>query len=139
MIRSNHSQMCKKNSCSVKLQGGPLDDNPRKIPVENSWTIILQKNSKSLLLNIKTKATQDTVQFFTEAVVRRCSAKKVFLKISHNSQETTCARASFLIKLQTWGCEFCEIPKNTCSYRITPVAASVVRRNIKHKKMKTRE
>ena len=35
----------------------------------------------------------------TEAVVQRCSVKKVFLKISQNSQESACARASFLIKL----------------------------------------
>ena len=34
-----------------------------------------------------------------EAVVHRCSMKKVFLEISQNSQENTCARASFLIKL----------------------------------------
>ena len=33
---------------------------------------------------------------------RRCSIKKVFLEISQNSQENTCARVSFLIKLQTW-------------------------------------
>ena len=31
---------------------------------------------------------------------RRCSVKKVFLEISQNSQENTCARVSFLIKLQ---------------------------------------
>ena len=31
---------------------------------------------------------------------RRCSVKKVFLKLSQNSQETPCARVSFLIKLQ---------------------------------------
>ena len=30
-----------------------------------------------------------------EAVVRRCSVRKVFLEISQNSQESTCARASF--------------------------------------------
>ena len=36
----------------------------------------------------------------TEAVVRRCSAKKVFLEISQNSQENTCARIFFLIKLK---------------------------------------
>ena len=30
----------------------------------------------------------------------RCSIKKVFLKISRKSQEKTCARVSFLIKLQ---------------------------------------
>ena len=39
----------------------------------------------------------------TEAVARRCSVKKVFLEISQNSQENTCARVSFLTKLQTQG------------------------------------
>ena len=51
--------------------------------------------------------------------------KKVFLEISQNSQENTCARISFLIKLQAcnfikketltqvFSCEFCEIFKNT--------------------------
>ena len=36
----------------------------------------------------------------TEVVVRRSSVKKVFLEISQNSQENTCARGSFLKKLQ---------------------------------------
>ena len=36
----------------------------------------------------------------TEAVARRCSVKKVLLKISQNSQENTCARVCFLVKLQ---------------------------------------
>ena len=35
-----------------------------------------------------------------EAVVWRCSVKIVFLEISQNSQENTCARVPFLIKLQ---------------------------------------
>ena len=35
-----------------------------------------------------------------EAVVQRCSVKKVFLEISQNAQENTCGRISFLIKLQ---------------------------------------
>ena len=53
--------------------------------------------------------------------------KKAFLKISQNSQESTCARVSFLIKLQgsafnfitkktlaqLFSCEFCEIFKST--------------------------
>ena len=30
-----------------------------------------------------------------EAVIRRCSVKKVFLEISQNSQENTCARDPF--------------------------------------------
>ena len=38
-----------------------------------------------------------------EAVVWRCSVKKVFLEISQNSQENTCVRVSFLIKLQALG------------------------------------
>ena len=63
--------------------------------------------------------------------------KKMFLKISKNSQENTCAWVSFLIKLQSWGlqlywketpaqvfpCEFCEIFKTTFFYRTPPMAA----------------
>ena len=36
----------------------------------------------------------------TEAVAPTCSAKNVFLEISQNSQENTCARVSFLKTLQ---------------------------------------
>ena len=39
-----------------------------------------------------------------EAVAQRCSVKKVLLEISQNSQENTCARVSFLIKLRA--CNF---------------------------------
>ena len=74
----------------------------------------------------------------TEAVARRCSVKKVFLEISQNSKENTCARVSFLIKLRTsacnfikketlakvFSCEFCEISKSTFFYKTPPVAAS---------------
>ena len=56
-----------------------------------------------------------------EAVLRSCSVKKVFLKISQNSLENTCVRNSFLIDLrvsglqlylkeilaQVFSCEFC--------------------------------
>ena len=51
---------------------------------------------------------------------QRCSIKKVFLEISQISQENTCARVSFLIKLRASGnlinlfsCEFWEISKST--------------------------
>ena len=40
---------------------------------------------------------QNSFKLFTEEVVQRCSVKKVFLEISQNSQENTCARVSFLI------------------------------------------
>ena len=43
--------------------------------------------------------------------------KKVFLEISKNSQENTCASVSFLINLQVLSCEFFQISKNTFSYR----------------------
>ena len=66
---------------------------------------------------------------------QRCSIKKVFLEISQISQENTCARVSFLIKprnfvkkgtlAQVLSCEFCEISKNTFSYRTPPVAVSI--------------
>ena len=36
----------------------------------------------------------------SKATIRRCSIKKGFLEFSQSSQETTCARVSFLIKLQ---------------------------------------
>ena len=36
----------------------------------------------------------------TEAVTQKGSVKKLFLKTSENSQENTCARVSFLLKLQ---------------------------------------
>ena len=53
--------------------------------------------------------------------------KKGIFKNSHentkqNSQENTCARDHFLIKLQTEA-EFCEIFKNTPFYRTPPMAA----------------
>ena len=37
----------------------------------------------------------------------------MFLEISQNSQEKTCARVSFLIKKEVFTCEFCKISKNT--------------------------
>ena len=63
-----------------------------------------------------------------EAVVQSCSVKKMFLNFSQNSRENTCARASFLIKLQTlaqvFSREFCEIFKNTYFYGTPLVDAS---------------
>ena len=80
-----------------------------------------------------------STSFLIEAVVRRCFVKQVFLEISQNLQENTCARVSFLLKLLAWACnfikkdtpaqvfscEFCEISKYTFSYRTPPVAAYV--------------
>ena len=54
----------------------------------------LIKNHSNLLL-------EDYEKFqSTEAVAQRSSVKKVFLEISQNSQENTCARVLFSIKLR---------------------------------------
>ena len=70
-----------------------------------------------------------------EAVVQRCSVKKVFLEISQNSRENTCARVSFLLKLlacnfikketlaKVFSCEFYEIFKSSFFYRTPLVTA----------------
>ena len=67
----------------------------------------------------------------------RCSVKRLLLKISHNFQENIFGWVSFGIKLQvsilqpylkrdsSIFCEFCVIFKNSCSYRTSPVTASV--------------
>ena len=57
-----------------------------------------------------------------EAVAQRCSVKKLFLDILQNSQENTCARASFLIKLQAfWWLTavnyFCQVLRLTCFWK----------------------
>ena len=56
----------------------------------------------------------------SEAATRGVLCKKMFLEISQNSQESTCARVSILINFikkealaQVFSCEFCEISKNT--------------------------
>ena len=81
------------------------------------------------------------LSILSEPVVQRCSVKKVLLEISQNSQENSCARDSFLTKLQALGlqlyfkketlaqvltCEFCEISRDTFFHRTPLVAASVL-------------
>ena len=66
--------------------------------------------------------TSKKVFYKRKAVAQTCSVKKVFLEISQNSQENTCARVSFLIAAcnfikketlaQVFPCEFCKISKN---------------------------
>ena len=69
-----------------------------------------------------------------EAIVRRCSVKMLFLEILQKLHKSTCARDSFLIKLQAnkkeslgqvFSCEICEISMNTIFYRTPSVATSV--------------
>ena len=55
----------------------------------------------------------------SEAVAQRFSVKNVFLDISQNSQENTCARVSFLIKLQALGFCFCSFSDGNVNLTIT--------------------
>ena len=64
---------------------------------------------------------------YPEAATRGVLCKKVFQGILENSQENTCARVSFLLKLKAWpatlltkktlvqvfSCQFCEISNST--------------------------
>ena len=63
-----------------------------------------------------------------EAVAQMCYVKKVLVEISQKTLENTCAKVSFLIKLQAglllyekeilaqvFSCEFCQFSKNTFS------------------------
>ena len=67
-------------------------------------------------MNLKSYFKQNS-----EAVVQRCSVKKVFLEISQNSQENTCARVSFLIKLQDSGLRTATLLKKRLWHRCFPV------------------
>ena len=71
-----------------------------EIEQENACTIV------SFLLNLWNKGPPCWNKSESEAVARRCSVKKLFLKISQNSQDNTHTRASLLIKLQTKACDF---------------------------------
>ena len=70
----------------------------------------------------KLKFNSELSYLHLEAATRGVLLEKVFLEISQNSYKNTCARVSFLIKLQAFkkdipaqvfSSEFCEISKNT--------------------------
>ena len=60
-------------------------------------TRIVKRRSRNIFITPKENLVA------LEATSRGCFVKKVFLKISQNSQESTFARASSLIKLQELG------------------------------------
>ena len=57
----------------------------------------------------------------SEAVVLRCSVKKVFLKMSQISQKNTCVGVSFLIKLFASSLTPVTLLKRRLSHRCLPV------------------
>ena len=61
----------------------------------------------------------------SEAVVRRCSVKKVFLKVFLKKVPEACNFIKKETLTQVFSCEFWEISKNTFFYKTPSVAASV--------------
>ena len=96
--------------------------------------------------------------FSTRSSHWSCSVKKMFLEISQNSQKYSCARVSFLIKLQASqnsqknacarvsflikfqakvvSCEFCEISKNFFIEQLCATASVVCAKQKGKKKQK---
>ena len=102
-----------------------------------NWVFLGLASTENLDFCLNIDVCKYTVN--SEVVAQRWSVKNVFLEILQNSQENTCTRVSFLIKLQTsacnfikketlvqiFSCEFCEISKKNFSYRTPPVAVSL--------------
>ena len=66
---------------------------PKNTILGSFWGIFTPQTLKQDILKI----------ILPEAVARRCSVKKMFLEISQNSQENTCARVSILLNLLASG------------------------------------
>ena len=64
------------------------------------------------------------VTYTSEAVVRRCSVENVFLEISQNSLENTCARVSFLNKVA--GLLFLKNTSGGCFWRFRVNQHSII-------------
>ena len=87
-------------------------------------TPILNSNCERLLLKISISVTN------SEAVVQKCSAKKLFLEIRKIQRRTPVPGSLFKKScrpetlVQVFSCELCEISKNTLIHRTPLVAAS---------------
>ena len=66
--------------------------------------MFLQHNKTIIILTLSKIRNKNKFITCAEAVAQMGSVKNVFLKFLQNSQENTCARASFLIKLPV--CKF---------------------------------
>ena len=151
-------------SAEFCVRGIVTDNHASNVHAFSSLTAIFNSDSHQCINHpegyrpatlLKSNFFSDIFQRFKsniEAVVWSCSLEKVLLEISQNSLENTCAKDSFLIKLQAFtsippmisggievkacnlikkevaallfSCEFCEISKNTFLYRTPTMAIS---------------
>ena len=97
----------------------------------NKWRVFKIKNAKfsgyCFYMNTNITDLQICISVPSNQIDQKQPPKvwKLFLEISQNSQENTCVRVSFLVKLhasatllkktlaQVFSCEFCEISQNT--------------------------
>ena len=99
-------------SNDVELNPGPKNDNSKRNFSIAHWNLnsiaaqnfvkLSQKLTIHCIAMILFVCLRHGETLQPEAVVRRCSVKKMLLKILQNPQENTCARVSILIKLQAW-------------------------------------
>ena len=105
--------------------------------IDTCWTFFICKRP---IKNFQNQTSQSKIKISSKSwsCCLEVFCRKMYLKISQNSQEDTCARVSFLIKLHAsacnfikketlplvLSCEFCEISKNTLFCRTPTVAAS---------------
>ena len=88
----------------MKFDHGPLLDPVFQImlKMQTVYFLISRFMVKSLT-EMYLERSQTFCMEYSEAVIRRCPAKKVFLEILQNLQENICVSVSFLIKLQSPG------------------------------------
>ena len=98
------SEHCCQYLILVKLQGKAGSSRPEVFckkgvleNFENQFFVFLWilQNLQEQFFFHRTPPVAASEKLKAEAVVRRCSVKKVFLEISLNSQENICVRASF--------------------------------------------
>ena len=83
-------QKCRLQKCSASAhKNGKL-----KIKL---WVKARFSHSGKLRSNVKSWYQISRENLNPEAVAQKCSVKKVFLEITQNSQENTCARVSFSV------------------------------------------
>ena len=70
------------------------------VSICNQWARFLGINEIKMRPITHNKRLAHLISFRSSRPDKRCSAKKVLLEISQNTQENTCARVSVLIKLQ---------------------------------------
>ena len=117
LILINFSEYNKKISLNMKIFSNTKKFTEYKTSFEYE-NISLNIIKFSLSMKVSLWILKFFSEYKTEAVSRRHSIRKVFLEISQNPQENTCARAYNFNKKETlaqvFSCEFWEISKNTC-------------------------